>query len=660
MQLDLRNVPTFIYTVNLPRYEAKAKQLALSLGTLGFTHVSFMYGGIGPISPWHRRHTPWSEAVATITPPFIILEDDATLTPDYQPIIDYPDDAELVYLGGTSEGLPISQDKQRGLHPSLGIQIRNPPMYYEEHDASWIRVRAMLSAHAILFVDAAANRSIVDSLHSDSVEAVDGVLSHWLYDHRGYCRKRPFWYQYQPELPIRAITHKEYYRTEPQDRVPPIVFQTGKHPLDWDVIKHTRAHCPGFGYQYFTDVDILSFFRDNPLAEFPNIARVFHSFAKGEHKADLFRYYFLYLRGGVFIDNDATLTADLKELLGDCDLMLCDAIASDAIFNGFIAAKPRHPLIYAALRDAYTVNPQSLSKEYLRLCRFLKQIAEPYRTEANTKIVRERTDNRKGQCIVNAVVDNDKVVCLHFPLPSRVPTSQLPINFTWDDYSAFDAQLFPLSVLRTHPLPNGLSLRLIGSANNGGYVVADPLTYDRIISGGVGNNWTFERDATARYAVPCFAFDSHTVPRNRVRGIQWIRREITRHAPLHHWIQPCEQLLVKMDIEGGEFAWLSGLSDDELRKMLQLVIEVHFPFTEKRWLVLERLSRVFTLVHIHGNNAQTGVVLVNGVAVPEVMELTYLNRSVCDTPPHDTPQNYPIAGLDYPCGPNKPDLHFTI
>ena len=40
--------------------------------------------------------------------------------------------------------------------------------------------------------------------------------------------------------------------------------------------------------------DIIEYFKTNPLDEFPLITDVFHKLKTGAHKADLFRYYFLY------------------------------------------------------------------------------------------------------------------------------------------------------------------------------------------------------------------------------------------------------------------------------------------------------------------------------------------------------------------------------
>ena len=43
------------------------------------------------------------------------------------------------------------------------------------------------------------------------------------------------------------------------------------------------------------DNEIIEFFKNNKLDEFPNIIEKFYSMPTGAHKADLFRYYFLYI-----------------------------------------------------------------------------------------------------------------------------------------------------------------------------------------------------------------------------------------------------------------------------------------------------------------------------------------------------------------------------
>ena len=211
MKLHLPSTPTFVYTCSLPQYEPKRWRMTKMLTRLGFSNWQFVYGEIGPIAPWIPRHVPWANIVLHNKPPFLILEDDCTLTEDYAADIEYPDDAELVSLGGSSEGWPIPEEKQKGLLKSPGVQLDLPPMLYEEHDENWIRIRSMTMYHAALFVNRDGNRSILSALMHDRNSAVDVVISNWIYDHRAYCRKQPFWYQSQEELVSRETTTRHYY-----------------------------------------------------------------------------------------------------------------------------------------------------------------------------------------------------------------------------------------------------------------------------------------------------------------------------------------------------------------------------------------------------------------------------------------------------------------
>jgi len=49
---------------------------------------------------------------------------------------------------------------------------------------------------------------------------------------------------------------------------------------------------------------MYKYMQNNQLEEFPNIINHIKSLTKGQHKADIFRYYWLYLNGGIFIDDD--------------------------------------------------------------------------------------------------------------------------------------------------------------------------------------------------------------------------------------------------------------------------------------------------------------------------------------------------------------------
>lgn len=85
--------------------------------------------------------------------------------------------------------------------------------------------------------------------------------------------------------------------------------------------------------------------------------------------------------------------------------------------------------------------------------------------------------------------------------------------------------------------------------------------------------------------------------------------------------------MIKMDIEGGEFSWIDSLTDMQLQKIQQIVIEFHRPFTEEKWHILSRLAHTHWLVHFHPNNCHVSKnYFVQGVYVPNIFECTYIRK----------------------------------
>ena len=151
--------------------------------------------------------------------------------------------------------------------------------------------------------------------------------------------------------------------------IPKHIFQTSKEILPSYVEKLINIYCHDWKYSHFTDKECIQFFKENPISEFPNIIQKFHSFTQGQHKADLFRYYYLYLRGGVFLDSDAMFETNINNIIQDYDSIFAKSfMKNEHLFNGFIATYPRNKIIYNALKHAYNTENNTLQSNYHYLC----------------------------------------------------------------------------------------------------------------------------------------------------------------------------------------------------------------------------------------------------------------------------------------------------
>lgn len=202
-----------------------------------------------------------------------------------------------------------------------------------------------------------------------------------------------------------------------------IIIQTSKEPIPEKNVTQLKGMATGWDYKYFSDDDIISFFRDTPNEEFPDMAGKFNSFTMGEHKADLFRYYYLYMNGGVFMDSDLMAYDQLETIIGKHSFVSVWALRPEgSVFNGFLAAAPKHPILYAALKDAYNTTNEQLQGEYTLFCKRMGGFVTE-NIGANVKMMKEITNNDVFCTIEDP--DSKKISLIHYQsmdIPDKAPT----------------------------------------------------------------------------------------------------------------------------------------------------------------------------------------------------------------------------------------------
>jgi len=202
-------------------------------------------------------------------------------------------------------------------------------------------------------------------------------------------------------------------------KIPKIIFQTSKTVQPEYVIEMIKSKSPGWEYVHFTDEGVLNFFKENPSDEFPFLKEKFLSIRGGAHKADFFRYYYLYVKGGVFIDSDAMIEQDINILAGDYDFFSVESTyVPNTIFNGFIGTTPKNIILYEALKHAYHIDIDELSKSYMTFCRKLKEIYETHKSGQKTLLYIELVNDSKSAKMVN---DKNETILIHYYLYKIIP-----------------------------------------------------------------------------------------------------------------------------------------------------------------------------------------------------------------------------------------------
>jgi len=201
-------------------------------------------------------------------------------------------------------------------------------------------------------------------------------------------------------------------------QIPKKIIQTSKDKLPDYVVEMIKEKAPNWEYEHFTDKEIIQYFINNPIAEFPSIINKFWSFTSGEHKADLFRYYYLYNEGGVYIDSDAMIEVNLEEIIQDNEFFSVNSYLKGTIFQGFIGCSPKNKIIYEALKDIYNIENEVLMKNYYVITGNLFKIVYTNFYDFKYKLYYElESDDEKAQ----TVNDDGIIILTHYWKDKIIP-----------------------------------------------------------------------------------------------------------------------------------------------------------------------------------------------------------------------------------------------
>ena len=204
-------------------------------------------------------------------------------------------------------------------------------------------------------------------------------------------------------------------------------------------------------------------------------------------------------------------------------------------------------------------------------------------------------------------------------------------------------------------------LRRFGRNSDGGYVLCiDPNTrYDHLVSFGVGDDISFERDLINGGVCGSAILYDGTVsgtPQELLSGMEF-RKEMVDGAKLADYIPKTGPVLLKSDIESEEYNFVRSTIPENVD---QIALEVHFlnkneaKFIDFLWFFSDS---GFDVAHIHGNSHNPQFKM-DGIDMPEVLEITFIRKDKCDVFPDS--YSCPIPDLDYDnCGGTS-DLRFTV
>lgn len=212
--------------------------------------------------------------------------------------------------------------------------------------------------------------------------------------------------------------------------IPKIILQTSKEELPTYLTDHWKSILDSnWKYVWMDDKKIFNFFKQNYLKEIPNPIDKFKSFLHGAHKADFFRYYYIYVNGGIFVDSDAMIkeeffTLDFENLNGFASFAPNGFLHPyDSMYNGFIGFEPKSLIIFDCLKHIYgidlnyinvplTMDPKTL-EIYHTFVQYLYKSFQKHKP-SNFLVLTNELVGHDWTGGIN-ICYNNKVICNHYP-----------------------------------------------------------------------------------------------------------------------------------------------------------------------------------------------------------------------------------------------------
>ena len=217
----------------------------------------------------------------------------------------------------------------------------------------------------------------------------------------------------------------------------------------------------------------------------------------------------------------------------------------------------------------------------------------------------------------------------------------------------------------------GVDLVRIGHEYDGGYIMLNDFHDGGIAySFGISNDVSWDKDMASR-GYDVFMYD-HTIDELPEQNphFHWSKLGIadgeTRDDRLktidelikqnHH--EDKRNMILKMDVEGAEWGFLSQVDSETLSQFSQITLEFHNVInnrdTKQVLEALRKLNITHQLIHVHANNYKNYYIVLGGKKICPVLELTYALRSN-----YSFIEDYDIVlplDLDAPNNPLQPEI----
>jgi hypothetical protein len=217
--------------------------------------------------------------------------------------------------------------------------------------------------------------------------------------------------------------------------IPKVIVQTSSNKILSDNWEH----------KHFTSDNIDDFFKEHKSDEFPDMLE------KYKITPDLFKYYYLYLYGGFYIDNAIVLHTSMDTVAKTYGFVSVLSINENSIFTGIIGCSTKNPIIYKVLKLVYDTPDSIVGAEMYKFAhdttnadantdtnkydfsiKLYKELTNESRYFANT-FDTDETGNINLDSKLFTHYFKNKMVPLRYVKPTSISETKIAITFSFPD-----------------------------------------------------------------------------------------------------------------------------------------------------------------------------------------------------------------------------------
>ena len=185
--------------------------------------------------------------------------------------------------------------------------------------------------------------------------------------------------------------------------IPKVIIQTikDKKQIPRKVYDNINKYGKDYKHIIFDDSECIRFMETNKIKgiDSSDVINLFNNLRLGAHKADLFRYYYLYVKGGIYMDIKTELIKPLNKVFSKNYLYCILSTNSGTIYQGILASRPKNIIFKDAINKM--LNTENINNSnYIIFTQQLYSILEKY------------YGNNLGEGIIKSQKKNMDILCL--------------------------------------------------------------------------------------------------------------------------------------------------------------------------------------------------------------------------------------------------------